>query len=200
MYYLIIFISLSALAIGCSFPIAVQNNISTTQILCDYLAFTTFAGVMCGVTLIIARPLTKKFFNPNSKLLHVSKTEINFYKKIKLEQWKDIVPDFGKLVGFKKKIDFSQSKNSKFYERFLYENVNAEILHGFDILLSPIAFCFLNPKFYPTIGLCGMAMVFILNIFPVILQRYLRPRLQRLYLLTKSHEEKLDSNLQSAKA
>ncbi|MDE5715635.1 MAG: hypothetical protein K2I42_05830, partial [Anaeroplasmataceae bacterium] len=69
------------------------------------------------------------------------------------------------------------------------ENINASILHFTDILVTPFFFFFLHKEFYITIGLCGMLVITILNIMPVMLQRYLRPRFIRIYNKLKKHEE-----------
>ncbi len=193
MYYTLIYLIFSAIAIFTSFPIAAANGIAYLDILTDYLAFTTFCGCLCGLIMLLARPFTKIKFNPNSKFFRVPEYEQKFYEKIKLDKWKKIVPDFGKMVGFKKKIDPKECKNSKFYERFLYENINASILHFADILLSPFFFFFLHKEFYITIGLCGMLVIFILNIIPVMLQRFLRPRLLKIYNKLKQKEEKSEA-------
>lgn len=189
MFYFMFYSIMSLIAIGASFPIAYAHNIEYLEILTDWLAYTTFSGVLCALIMLIARYATKIKFNPNNKFFQVPKYEQNFYKKIKIEKWKKIVPDFGKMVGFKKKIDPAQAKSSKFYARFVYENINASILHFADILLTPIFFVFLNPEFYVTIGLCGLFTIFVLNIIPVMLQRYLRPRLIALYNKTLKHEQ-----------
>lgn len=181
MFYFFVYVVFSAIAISCSLPIAQQNSIPYLDVLTDYLAFTTFSGVMCGVILLFARFATKIKFNPNARIFRIPKFEQRFYEEIKIDKWKCLVPDFGKMVGFKKKIDPSQAKSSQFYRRFLYENINASLLHFIDILLTPFFFFFLHPEFYITIGLCGMLIIFFLNIIPVMLQRYLRPRLLNLY-------------------
>lgn len=188
MYYTAIFLFMSAISIFTSFPVAIQHSIPYIDIVTDYLAYMTFSGCLCALIMLIARYATKANFNPNKKIFKVPMYEQKFYEKIKIDKWKKIVPDFGKMVGFKKKINPQECKNADFYERFLYENINASILHFTDILLTPIFFIFLRPEFYVTIGLCGLLTIFILNIIPVMLQRYLRPRLLKIYNKLKAKE------------
>lgn len=192
MFYFFVYIIISAIAIFSSFPIAKANGIPYLDILTDYLSYTTFSGVLCAFIMLYARNVTKIKFNPNNKFFQIPKWEQRFYERIKVEKWKKLIPDFGKMVKFKKKIDFSQAKNAAFYHRFIYENINASILHFVDILLTPIFFVFLHKEFYITIGICGMLMIFILNIMPVMLQRYLRPRFIRIYNRLKAQEEKAE--------
>lgn len=103
MWFIIIYFVYSTLAIGLSFPIAHANNLAFVDIITDYFAFLTFSGVACGILLVIIRYVTSKHFNPFNKLWLISKKEQNFYKFIKIKKWKHIVPDFGFLVGFKKR-------------------------------------------------------------------------------------------------
>ena len=184
MYYFMIYLTLSAIGIGCSFPIAFENQIPVEFIFYDYFSFLTYCGVCCGF-LLLSRPVTKRYFDPCSKLWRVSESEQRFYRAIKLQSWKKIVPDFGRFVGFQKNMQDKDIHNSEFYKRFIYETVNASFLHGVDILLAPLFFLFLHREFYLTIGLTCLAIVFILNILPVMVQRYNRPRLIKMYLLTK---------------
>ncbi len=190
MFYFFVYIIFSMIAIFSSFPLASASGLSYLTIVTDWLAYTTFSGCLCALIMLLARPLTKIKFNPNKKIFQVPAYEQKFYEKIKIEKWKKLIPDFGKLVHFKKKVDFSQAQNSDFYLRFIYENINASILHFFDILLTPIFFAFLHPQYYLTIGLCGMLLIIVLNMMPVMLQRYLRPRLVKIYTKLKARENK----------
>ena len=147
MYYLIISLLFSIIAIFSSFPIAISNGIPLLDALTDYLAYITFSGCLCGFILILARPLTKIKFNPDLKIFKVPEWEQRFYKKIKIDKWKFIIPDCGNLVKFKKKINLSNAKNADFYKRFLYENINASILHFFAIILTPVFFLFIHKEF-----------------------------------------------------
>lgn len=193
MYYLIISVVFSAIAIFSSFPIAISRKIPLLDVFTNFFAYATFAGCVCGVLLLVIRPLTKIKFNPNWKIFKVSKLELKFYEIIKLEKWKFIIPDCGNIVKFKKKVDISQRSNPKFYKRFLYENINASLLHFYDIVLSPLFFFLLLPEFYITIGLVVSLLIFILNIPSVMLQRSLRPRLLKIYNKLKAQELQLNA-------
>ncbi len=67
---------------------------------------------------MISRPITKINFNPNLKIFKTPQWEQKLYKKIKIEKWKVLIPDFGNMVKFKKKVDMSNVKNAEFYLRF----------------------------------------------------------------------------------
>lgn len=181
MFFLICFIVISTIGIGCSYPIALQYGIDFSTIIYDYLACLTYCGVVSGALMLIFRMIFKWKFNPNSKLFYVHPHEVAFYEFTKIRKWKKLIPDMGSLVGFKKKMDSMKIRDSQFYYRFLYENVNASYLHAFTFLFSPVFFSFLTRAFYATIGTSCMLIVFIFNVLPAVLQRSLRPRLLNLY-------------------
>ena len=188
MFYFLIVVLFTVLAFVLSVPIANSFNLSYITIFTDWFSYLIFSGVMSGIILIIARQVTRFKFNPNSKLFYVSEIEQRFYKKIRLDDWKHLIPDCGNFVDFKKKIDYRQSKKASFYEKFLYENINASILHFFAVLTTPISLIFIHNQYFFTIGVFGFLMMFILNMMPVMLQKSIRPRLLKLYNKLKTRE------------
>lgn len=198
MAFLIFFFIVSCLAIGCSIPAALANHMSISQIFYDYSSCLVFIGVVCGLLLLIFRFVFKHAFNPNCKLFYVSNKEVKFYEKTKMRIWKKFVPDLGFLVGFKKKVLSGRTNSSSnFYYKFLYENVNAAYLHFFTFLLSPLFFIFLHKIFYLSIGIPCMLISFVFNMLPAMLQRYLRPRVLKLYNRALKKEEMAQTNLQT---
>jgi len=188
-YFVLIYFVLSLISILSSIPIALSNSMTFVDVICDYFASLTYCGVIGGVFLL-SRIFTKIKFNPSSKLWKVSEKEVAFYEKLKVKKWKKIVPDFGFLVGFKKNLDGADLKSSEFYKRFIYESVNASITHFSSIIFSPVIFLFLHKEFYLSIGLPCILIVFILDIIPIMLQRYNRPRLLKMYQMTLRREER----------
>ena len=77
---------------------------------------------------VLVRLLPKKLFSYKNKIFQVKKNERNFYLKIKIKDWKDKVPELGKLVNFSKdKIE--NPNDTKYIEKFLDETCYAEVLH-----------------------------------------------------------------------
>ncbi len=197
MTFIIIFLVLSAIAIGSSIPVALAYHIPISQVFYDFSSCLVYIGVTCGILLLIFRNIFKRKFNPNCKLFYVSNGEVKFYQKTGIRFWKKIVPDLGFLVGFKKQLTKVEVHNSQFYYKFLYENVNAGWMHFFTFLFSPTFYIFLHPIFYLTIGIPCMLISFVFNLLPAMLQRYLRPRLLKLYNISlRKEEEKAQNSLQ----
>ena len=190
MYWFLIDLFFTIIALGTSIPVCQSNGIPFLDAVTKWLAFLTFSGCMCGFLMMVLRPLTKIHFDPQKKIWRIPQWEQKIYKKINVHRLQKIVPDFGFLVNFKKKIAADEIKSMDFYKKFIYENVNGSLLHFCDIWLSLLFFFFLPKEFYLTIGLVGMIMIFVLNMMSVILQRSVRPRLLQVYERLKAREEK----------
>lgn len=200
MLVVLVCLVVAGIGIYCSFPLAEKYYIPKWQIPVDFFSALIYCGLVCAVFLFLFRFLTKLHFNPESKFFKIPKYETKLYNRLGVKKWHKYIPDWGGLVGFKKDLNSNTNysggeKNSKFYHRFIYENVNAECLHGFTILASPVLFAFINPHFYASIGTSVMIIVIIVNLVPVILQRYNRPRLIALYKKTKKKEEQTQQQI-----
>lgn len=118
-------------------------------------------------------------YNPDKKIYKTFKWESKFYSKIKILSWKDKIPELGFLAGFvKTKV---VSDDPSYLYKFAKETVYAEVMHilsalfGFVIILIPPYELIFNFAF-------PIAFInFILNILPIFIQRYNRPRLLRMY-------------------
>jgi glycosyl-4,4'-diaponeurosporenoate acyltransferase len=118
-------------------------------------------------------------YNPDKKIYKTFKWESKFYSKIKILSWKDKIPELGFLAGFvKTKV---VSDDPSYLYKFAKETVYAEVMHiisalvGFVIILIPPYELMFNFAF-------PIALInFILNILPIFVQRYNRPRLLRMY-------------------
>lgn len=190
MAFILIYLIVSLAGFIASSIIAEVNAVPFIDIITNYFASLTLCGCFCGFFALLFRFIFHCKFNPNWKILPVSKREITFYEFTRIDKWKKLIPDLGKLVNFNKQVLVGQTNNSAYYERFLFENVNASALHFFTILSSPMIFLILSKEFYLSLSLPIIIIVFVLNILPVMLQRYLRPKIYSLYCLTKRREER----------
>ena len=121
----------------------------------------------------------KKMMYPERKIYTVHKWESKLYNRLKINKWKDIIPELGCLAGFvKTKVE---SDDPSYLLKFAEETVYAEVMHtlsailSFTILLIPPYDLMFNITFWIAIVSFG------LNILPIFVQRYNRPRLLRMY-------------------
>ncbi len=124
--------------------------------------------------------LPKKVFNPFLKLYNVGKRERKFYEKIGIRKWKDRIPEAGQLFANFSKTEVADMTNNEYVKKFMSETIYAEIMHWLSMLFS-FLIIFIDLRLALTVGLPLIIGNMILNIMPVMVQRYNRPKLMVLY-------------------
>ena len=137
---------------------------------------------------LVARRLPERWFAPEARLFSVGKREKNFYRKLKINRWKQYVPEWGCFTGFHKD-ELQSSSDTAYLGRFLIESnygvaghVAGAIL-GFLLVLIPP----LRPL---TVALPVAAVNAILSLLPTMILRFNTPALRRLYHRTLPRDEK----------
>ena len=132
-----------------------------------------------------------KFYNYTSFPFKTYKFEKKFYQFVRIRKWKDLLPN---KMGMDK--SHIQDKNSVDYlSRFLIEGCIAETLHIISALVSPV-FIFVVDCKYLSITLPVTMVNFILQILPVMVQRYNRPKIA---LLLRKNMKVLQINKEQQK-
>ena len=132
--------------------------------------------------------LPKKVFNPFLKCYNVGKNERKFYERIGIRNWKDRIPEAGQLFANFSKTEVADMSNNDYVKKFMEETIYAEIMHWLSVILS-FLIIFLDLRLALTVGLPLVIGNMILNLMPVLVQRYNRPKLMVLY----KRNEKLNS-------
>lgn len=140
--------------------------------------------------------LPKKVFNPFLKIYNVGKKERKFYERIGIRKWKDRIPEAGQLFANFSKTEIADMTNNEYVKKFMSETIYAEIMHWLSMLFS-FLIIFIDLRLALTVGLPLVIGNMILNLMPVLVQRYNRPKLMVLYkrnerisLKNKEKEEK----------
>ncbi|MCR5184941.1 MAG: hypothetical protein K6C32_02545 [Bacilli bacterium] len=193
LYLLVIFISTAIIAVV---------NILTNPMnepwyyyLLMTLAMVAAAFVVDAIVAIIGRRLPKKWMDPNKKIFTASKKEMKFYEKIKVQKWKDKVPELGGFTDFHKN-KLVDPWNNAYVSRYLLEACYGVVIH----LFSPF-FSFLillaDYKIYSgwswtwlTIGLPVAIINAILIVLPTFILKYNIPKLKMLYEINRKNEER----------
>lgn len=133
--------------------------------------------------------LPKKVFNPFLKAYKIGKNERKFYERIGIKKWKDRIPEAGQLFANFSKTEISDMTNNQYVHKFLTETIYAELMHWLSAILSfLIIFIDLSIALYVALPLVVGNMI--LNIMPILVQRYNRPKLMVLYERNKRNELK----------
>ncbi len=141
-------------------------------ILCTALQF-----VLDGIIAIIINKMPDKYFGVNQPLYNVSETEKNFYKKIKVRNWKDKVWELGGLGGFSKK-NLATPNSPEYIEKFIIECNKGVLTHRLAYPIGYLPMLFIPNVCAFTIALPVATVNLFLNILPTIVLRYNTPKLK----------------------
>lgn len=143
-----------------------------------------------GLIAKIIHDLPRKWFSPHYKIFQPFKCEKSFYRKMKINAWKDFIPDTGKQTTGLSKSEIAGTEADYLF-RFLEETCYAEYVHyGMAIMGFPLIF--LAPKELQLSLMLPHAFInFFLNIPPIFIQRNNRPKLLHMYerQLKKANKE-----------
>ena len=165
-----------SLSLGLGISTAIFGVVWWYVLLMVVITFVALFAVNAVVALFVRYVMPKRFFNPELKIHKVYKWEIKFFKKININKWKDLVPEAGGvLVGFdKRKVE--NKEDETYVNKFISETIYAETMHFWSIIFAGFVF-FISPSLILTVVLPQFFVNLIINLLPVMIQRYNRPRL-----------------------
>lgn len=152
-------------------------------------------GCFIGLSgFFVGRILPKKWFNPNAFPYRPFKLEKSgkIYEKINIHKWQSHVPDMSRVFT---RLMPAKNLSGNYKERLpvmIRETCIAETVHTF-VMFFGLHFL----EIWPGIGgiLCELTFCFVFNIPFILIQRYNRPRLLRIYnnrvATEKEHEKEL---------
>ena len=156
--------------------------------------FFLCALIICFPAIIVSvlvRLLPKALYNPKNKLFAQRKSEPKLFEKLGVKKWKDSIPEAGGISGFSRNHLYDPRKPD-YIKKYIIEGCIAEALHTLSICWGIIALLFIKRELVLPMGIPLVLFNFFVHIFPLLIQRYMRPRLLRtLEHLTKIEEQKL---------
>lgn len=144
------------------------------------------------VALFIRRALPEKLFCVKENTFNVGQKERGFYRKIKVNRWKDKVPELGGFTGFHKD-KIKSAGDAAYLARFVLEANYGVVIHlanamlGFVIAFIP--FCGRFSIWFPI-----FVVNFVLSMMPVAVLRDNTPSLKYLYFKAKKDEAVKEEN------
>jgi len=129
-----------------------------------------------GAIAIIINKMPDKWFGIDKKIYQVSKMEVNFYKKLKVRNWKNKVWELGGIGGFSKK-ELKEPNNPKYIEKFIIECNKGVLTHKLSYPIGFLAMLTLPNICAFTIAVPVAIVNLFLNILPTIVLRYNTPLL-----------------------
>lgn len=155
-------------------------NIGPFHIILAVLANALIVFTIDAIVAYIIHKMPRKYFNPYSKKYKVWSFERKFYEAIGIRKWKDRIPEMGQLCDFKKD-KIAEVDNNQYMFKFLEETCYAEVLHFLSAFLGFLVIFICPLKYVLCFSLPAALINFVLQILPAFIQRYLRPKLLKVY-------------------
>lgn len=150
-------------------------------------AYTLGVIAVDAVVAVIVRKLPERLYDPFKKRYNVGKRERRFLDCLKIKKWKDKIPESGKaLIGFDKK-KIADPGNNEYVLKFMKETCYAEVMHFYSVFLGGLIILACPPALMLRIPLPVACVNAVLQILPVMVQRYNRTRLEILYRRNLKH-------------
>ena len=146
--------------------------------------------VLDALCALFIRLMSKKI-NPFSKFFNERKGERTFYEKIGVRKFKDKIPELGKTLKFFDKTKVPENPNSEYMLMFIHETALAELMHLITVFVAPLILVIMPLRYLLYISLPIMIVNILLQIMPIIVQRYTRPKLVAGYKRLLRNEERL---------
>lgn len=181
LYIIIIFIGtvISAL-LGVFVGVPLTGVTESRVFAITIISLLVLVAIDAVCALFVRYCLPKKIFNPFLKCYNVGKNERKFYEKIGIRKWKDRIPEAGQLFANFSKTEVADMTNNEYVKKFMSETIYAEIMHWLSMIFS-FLIIFIDLRLALTVGLPLVIGNMILNLMPVLVQRYNRPKLMVLY-------------------
>lgn len=183
MIFFIVIVIVSCIIIG-TFNVALCFDLFNNSILLligliilgvviEYVIDMIVAGI------VVATP--KKWYN--YERFKTFKWEKRFYNFLKIKSWKDKIPiGKGPLGNGFAKDKIKDSNDVEYLERFLMDNCRAEVMHIISFFLG-FLLIFIFPLQYAFCISLPIALVnALLQLMPIFVQRYTRPKLVIAYI------------------
>ena len=138
------------------------------------------------VALIIRRCLPEKCLEKDRWIFRTGKAEMKFYTFLKVQKWKDFIPELGSFTGFHKN-KVANPFDNEYIGRFIIEAKYGVLIHflsvpaSFLVLLCDYNMYTGHPNLILTIALPVAVVNAILIVLPAFILKYNLPRLTHIY-------------------
>lgn len=162
------------------------------------LTFVVGEVLIDGVTALIIRKLPEKWFQNDKGVFKTSDAEMKFYRFLKVQKWKNHVPELGSFTGFHKN-KVANPFDNEYIGRFILEARYGVAIHvwsvpaSFLLILCDFGMYSGSSNIWLTIALPVAVINAILIVLPAFVLKFNLPRLIAIYnnnvILEKRKEE-----------
>ena len=141
----------------------------------------------------LVRLLPKRKVNIHSKLYKCFGFERRLYEHLGVRWFKTKIPELGgALEGFSKAE--MKSDDAQYLEQFIKETILGELTHHLCVLFGILVF-FIFPHYILCFALPTFLLNTYFNVLPIIVQRYNRPKLYKIYMRKISQKKEVSNEL-----
>lgn len=150
------------------------------------VGFVVLAIIVDALVAIIIRKMPEKWFQKDKGLFHTGEKELKFYTALKVQKWKDFIPELGSFTGFHKN-KVANPFDNEYIARFILEARYGVAIHfysvpaSFLIILADWKMYTGQSNLWLTVGLPVAIVNAILIVLPAFILKYNLPRLVRIY-------------------
>ena len=135
------------------------------------------------VVAIIGRKLPEKWMDPKKGMILTRDWEMKFFLAIKVNKWKDYIPDLGRFTNFPKG-NLMDPFNNEYIKRYILEAGYGVVIHYMSVPFSLLTMLIMlvDPA-NPTIWTVGVPVIFVnmvLIVLPAFTLKFNLPRLVRI--------------------
>lgn len=165
--------------------------------------FVIFVLILCPsiISLLFEKILPSSFFDGHFQFYKPKKYEKSLYKKLRVKDWKDYVPNLGN-VG-KDIAGSDQQPTVELFEKFLHQTCLGEVVHKFCVvssIVSSVIILFVRADLFLRMALPICFVYVTINMLSIIIQRYNRPRIYvMLERLKRTQQQPIVSEEESKK-
>ena len=169
------------------------------QTVLDFFIIFVLILIPSIISLLFEKILPNSFFDGHLAFYKPKKFEKNLYKKLRVKDWKDYVPNFGN-VG--KDLSKDQQPSIELFEKFLHQTCLGEVVHKFCVASSVVVsliILIVRTDLFLRMALPICFVYVTINILSIIIQRYNRPRLYVMIERLKRTQQQPDTNAEESK-
>ena len=161
------------------------------------IAYTVLVIALDGLIAFIIRRLPEKWFTKSRGIIKTGKGELKFFNFLKVQKWKDHVPELGSFTGFHKD-KVTDPFDTEYMARFMLEARYGILIHyvsvptSFLILLADINLYTGNSNIWLTICLPVACVNAVLILLPAFVLKYNLPKLERIQAINLKKQNKKD--------
>ncbi len=145
-----------------------------------FISIVVLLAINVFFALFVKLAIPKKWINPFSKFFKVHNWEQKLYVALDIRKWKDKIPELGKTLENFDKSKVHDPHNNEYVMKFMCATINGELMHALSAIFGVLVI-FIDLQLFFVVGLPLLICNTIINVLPVMVQRYNRPKLILLY-------------------